>query len=64
MSKAEDVRAAWLDEPITYRQFLTEQALLAEEVSWAQASAATDQVLARHPDIDGDRLRPRGEWKV
>jgi hypothetical protein len=64
MSRAEDVRAAWLDEPITYRQFLTEQALLLEEVSWLQASEATATVLLAHPEIDGDRLKPRGEWKV
>lgn len=64
MSAADEVRKAWLAEPITFRQFLTEQTLLREEVSWSQASEAVATILMAHPEIDGDRLRRRGEWRL
>jgi hypothetical protein len=55
---------SWLDEAITYRQFLAEQVMLREEVSWIQAYEATSTILLSHPEINGDALKPRREWIV
>jgi len=61
MNKAQK---AWLREPITYRQFLTEQTILDTEVEWYLADQAVDTILLNHPEIDGNQIKPRGKWKA
>jgi hypothetical protein len=57
-----DQRQEWLDEAITYRQYLTEQTMLDTEVEWYLAQEAVASVLLGHPEVDGDQLKSRREW--